>query len=326
MAINHGLNPPMSKAFLSKLRLLSPLLLACLAIEYMAAADGDSGAIFSINVSDDRFNAVFSESSAPLMVGADVPLTVQVRKAEDFPAILHAGQRAAIFLDDLKGKSSLTVSSRIVFDAKEARREFPSLEIVFNEKAIARQAFWGGEGELNAFVPASFLESGGNVLQIRNIASANFAFRSFEIAVLPPDFSMKASVSDQEKILFLSRLCSTVGMMHRRGGPFIGKAPLKLVSDAVEFSAKNYSLPFTAAVPLDTSDSFFDPVSGEALPAFFALKILSGLAPGVSESIPFNLVPVNNETPLSPLTSAAVFRGADGSITCLFSSEAPIRR
>jgi hypothetical protein len=95
MAINHGLNPPMSKTFLSKLRLLSPLLLVCFAISSIAAVNGDSGAIFSINVSDERLKTVFSDSAAPVMVGADVPLTVQVRKVEDFPAILHAGQRAA---------------------------------------------------------------------------------------------------------------------------------------------------------------------------------------------------------------------------------------
>ncbi len=38
-------------------------------------------------------------NAADIMVGGDIPLTVQVRKAEEFPVLLHPGQRAAVFVE-----------------------------------------------------------------------------------------------------------------------------------------------------------------------------------------------------------------------------------
>ncbi len=108
--------------------------------------------------------------------------TVQVRTEEDFPQVLKAQQRLAIFLDELPAgkylfRTIVAYGDDDVNVDPYAKREVepPGLTVLFNGNIISRRDIRNGSLISGVIIP-EWLEKGGNIIQIRNESHGPICF------------------------------------------------------------------------------------------------------------------------------------------------------
>lgn len=109
--------------------------------------------------------------------------TVHVKEAKDFPQVLTANQRIAVFLDDMMPEN---FRGNILLKAavgngleKENKTDSSSLEILINNKEIWKHSIKSRNSLVTALIPSSYLQNGGNILEIRNTGTLPICFDGF---------------------------------------------------------------------------------------------------------------------------------------------------
>ncbi len=279
---------PPALSYLMSLGLLVPGL-------YLAAGDTPEKApagddiVFSHSSDWKLLSSGLKRDAERPVLGAELLSTVQVRKPDDFPVILHPGQRAAVSLDNLPSRADLLVTCRVKFPPREDSRVVFATELVFNGKSISRRVSWE-ETEISAFIPSAYIECFGNVFEVRNTGTSRIGIELFTVSS-----SLSGKVdgvvgSDTALSKFLDAFNYNILMTHWHGGSYAQKASLRLMHDYISFVGGNRMLPSLDGIAYE---DLYDPSGGGPFPAFFALKMLSNLSEGVSQAIPSNIEPIN---------------------------------
>ncbi|HBC89609.1 MAG TPA: hypothetical protein DCZ94_21945 [Lentisphaeria bacterium] len=244
--------------------------------------------------------------------------TIQVRKESDFPEVLKAGQRAAVFLDGLEAKNIL-IDCMAVLERLEGSLDIPTFEVLFNERSIYRKAFVGHTVEFTAFVPSSYVEKGSNVIQIRISEKAVFKCSFFKVSYLSDASNTPPVGEEAEKRL--AKLSEDIKYLSSGGEKFQRKliilAEYEMIK-AVDDGARAES--FRGLL----SGNMFDPVSGEPLPVYFAAMKMMNCFKNASGTLPCNITPVNSDSFVSPFTDWTSVLCGDYTAVLAIASRDPI--
>ena len=101
--------------------------------------------------------------------------TVKVKNKRDFPQCLKPGQRIAVFLKDLSPKTCI-LQIAVAASIKKVDSNPPSLSILFNDKLIWSHTIVKSNSLISAVIPANYIDSRENILQIRNSGISQICF------------------------------------------------------------------------------------------------------------------------------------------------------
>jgi len=241
--------------------------------------------------------------------------TIQVRKPEEFPSVLRSNQRLALFVEDKllpEHGTNLILEGALISKPDSNEQGSPSVEILFNKKAILKSFFGGDKLSVLSIIPSSCIEEHGNILEIRNTGIQSFYFERLNLKIFNKSKYETCKVREEdtvkhEKLADVAGKC--LGDACRRKS-MCGFVQLHLI---YRFNEGCGSADFTNML---SEKYFFDPVSGEPLDSYFAALRLKQLYEGNPIPLPSNLILKNKDSFISrDTTSWQAVSNSDGIVT-----------
>jgi len=256
--------------------------------------------------------------AADVIAGGNVPLTVQVRKPEEFPRQLFAGQRVAVFLPEIEPANLfivLEIEAEKLAAGEKGQDESPALSVIFNKHLLFRSTLSFSGKCVNAIIPYSYLEKGENVLEIINLSRRAFRFKGVKIDHYDSSEGLETKkIGKENGDNFAKPLGRQAQKQTFEGGALAKKAPTSIANRIVEHIRKKREL-FSFG-ELAREPSFLDPVSGKAIEGYDMVKRIAPFFEGNPRLVGSNLIPVADNDTICRSQWVAV-RNADGLYTVL---------
>lgn len=117
-------------------------------------------------------------------VYARLKSTIPVRKPSDWPQALQPNQRIALFFDELlprNFKGHLRLTMALIGQNQDAIDNNLSVEVLINGKRLYNSFLMSDKQLIELLIPENYLQSFGNIVQIRNNGKSVLAFDAAEI-------------------------------------------------------------------------------------------------------------------------------------------------
>lgn len=263
---------------------------------------------FSVGSIDDKPEGKKSEFKFSEKDGT----TVQIRKEDDFPRKAKAGQRLAIFLDNIKSTDNLSLElvTRIVGQVEYS--SIPVMELRYNGNIFYRMSQSRGR-RLKLFIPASWHEKGSNVLEIRNLGSHPIEFVCLVIKKYSPPNPKGDKPSNDDIPHRISNFGSRTAKIAEANTILREKAACFLPYELIKYL--NESGQIFSLKEISRQKDFFDPFTRKPILAYYALQAASPLFEGNPQKTLCDLFPVANGENINDTVWTAV-TNTPFAITC----------
>lgn len=242
--------------------------------------------------------------------------TVQVKREEDFPQKVNAGQRLAVFLDNINPKDHLSLKLFTKIGNQIEYSSIPAMELRYNGNIFYRMLQCRGR-DLNLIIPASWYEKGLNILEIRNLGLSPIEFKGIEIRKYL--FPARKNVESKKKpsnhdipgrmlnlVSSTAKTAEANSILREKAARFL---PYKMIQYQNGFD-RNFPLGIIAR-----QKQFFDPFTGKPILAYYALKTISPLFEGNPAKILSDLFPVTQRENLNNTVWSSV-KNNPYTVTC----------
>lgn len=215
--------------------------------------------------------------------------TIQVKKKEDFPQKINGNQRIAVFIDELKNNSDLSLEIKTVV-SKDIKYDFiPSMEIRYNGNSLYK-GWQSGKGKhLKLYIPHTWNEKGMNVLEIKNLGITPISFDALSIKKYTP-FSENESQKIQKLSSEIKSIASSAANISSANSILRDKATCFLPLKVIKYLSQNDEF-FSLKDFIELKD-FYDPYTGKPILAYHAISSITPLFRGKPEKILSDLIPI----------------------------------
>ena len=303
-----------------------------------------------------KFDGIPAENNAPwaekeFAIFAGFKSTIGVRKATDWPQRLQPNQRIALFLDDLvpsNFKGNLRLILGLVGSPDEVQDFKTSLEVVINGKRLYNSYLLREKQLIEMVIPMEYLQSFGNICQLRNNGKSILAFDAAELGAAEKIGRPLYLLADNPQSLpgsirnCFSSVVSERTVVQPVGGNSENRQPAADIErfsperDYVaewacigsEYMGNEFQLHYLRQTGREIVDwiagggsgvklsriadggKFFDTVFKTEYPSVAALRQVAHLFEGNSRRLPAQIYPTQGEKPLLYSNAAAGYNGA----------------
>ncbi len=230
--------------------------------------------------------------------------TVQVKKPEQFPQLLQANQRIAIFLENIEAGTDLLVEASLVVGQDTDLKTIPSIEMRYNSNLFYRERQSSKKKLLQLFIPKTWNEKGVNVLEVRNMGLRPIAFDAFSIRrfLFPALKNVQPAQAELPKKV--AGIASSLESASESSNILRDKAARFLPNKIIEYL--NEGGGFFSLEEFSGLDDFYDPYTGKPVLAYYVLGAIAPLFEGVPEKVICTIVPIGQDDILTCTKCVAV--------------------